>query len=56
MDRFATAANALTKLYNTFYYEYGTAGIDAFAQKDWNNYINFVNPPFSVIGRLINFL
>lgn len=31
MDRFATAANALTCQFNTFYYELGSAGIDAFA-------------------------
>ena len=56
MDRFATASNALLRKYNSYFHEIETAGVDAFAQKDWEREFNYCNPPFSILGRLTNFL
>ena len=46
-DRFATAANKVVPHFNSYFYEPGCSGMDAFAQKDWGEGINFVNPPLS---------
>ena len=56
VDRFATATNALLPVYNTYFFEEGTSGVDAFAQTDWCNKKNFCNPPFSQIARVVKFL
>ena len=47
IDRFATAANKVVPHFNSYFYEPGCSGTDAFAQKDWGEGINFVNPPLS---------
>ena len=56
IDRFATANNAVLPAFNSYFYEAGCAGIDAFAQVDWLSHINFVHPPVSIMGRVVQFL
>ena len=43
-------------MYNSYFYEFNTAGIDAFAQLDWDVHLNFCNRPFSQMGRLTNYI
>ena len=56
IDRFATAANKCCKLFNSYFWEEGTHGVDAFAQGDWAEHTNYCNPPLSQISRLCKFL
>ena len=56
IDRFATAANRLLPTFNSYFHEPGCNGVDAFAQTNWQDHINFCNPPFGMIGKLIKFL
>ena len=53
VDRFATAANAVCPTFNSYFWEPGCAAVDAFAQSDWLQGLNFVNPPFSQVGRAV---
>jgi hypothetical protein len=46
----------LLSLFNSYFYEPRTAGIDAFAQINWNDHVNYCNPPFAVMGRFVNFM
>ena len=56
IDRFATYVNKLLPKFNSFFFEKDTCGVDAFAQDDWNLYLNYLNPPFPILGRVTNFL
>ena len=56
IDRFVTATNRLLPKYNSYFWEEGCAGVDAFAQSDWDALRNYCNPPFSQVGRLVTFL
>ena len=56
VDRFATAANRVCPRFNSYFTEPGCEGTDAFAQHNWNDELNFVNPPLSQIGRVVCFL
>ena len=33
-----------------------SSGIDAFAQQNWTSVVNYVNAPFTIMGRVVNFL
>lgn len=35
MDRFASALNTMLPLFNSYFMEYGSSGVDAFAQNDY---------------------
>ncbi len=52
-DRFSTAANAVCSSFNTYFYEPGTSGVDAFAQNDWTQGLNWVHPPLCLIDRVL---
>lgn len=56
IDRFATSQNHVLPAFNTYFYEEGSVGTDAFAQTDWERVKNFCNPPFSQLNRLVAFL
>lgn len=56
IDRFATAQNALLPKFNSLFFEPGTHGVDAFAQIDYLCEVNFIHPPFSIVGRTLAFL
>lgn len=47
VDRFATAANTCCPRFNSYFAEPNALGVDAFAQEDWLEHINYCNPPFS---------
>lgn len=56
VDRFATAMNTLLPTFNSYFKEDNCAGVDAFAQTDWQHHTNYCNPPFSQIARLVKFI
>lgn len=56
IDRFATAKNTVLPKFNSLFFEPGTHGVDAFAQVDYQCEINFIHPPFSIVGRTLAFL
>lgn len=56
IDRFATAANRVMPTFNSYFHEPGCDGVDAFAQTNWQEHVNFCNPPFSTMGKLVKFL
>ncbi|XP_072039448.1 uncharacterized protein [Amphiura filiformis] len=53
VDRFATLANAQLPVFNSRFAEPLTSGIDALAQNDWAAHNNFCNPPFRMIGQVL---
>lgn len=55
-DRFATDANKVCRRFNSFFYEPNCAGVDAFAQNDWEAGLNWVHPPLSLIDKVLLFL
>jgi len=54
IDRFAAFHNAQLTIYNTRFLDPGSSGIDALAQQDWANHMNFVNAPFRLIPQVLN--
>jgi hypothetical protein len=56
VDRFATHSNNVVQKFNSYWYCPGTAGVNAFCQKDWGTENNWCNPPFRQIGRLVRLL
>ena len=53
MDRFASMDAHLVAKYNSMYLDPYTAGVDALAQDDWNREMNFCNPPFWLIPKVL---
>jgi hypothetical protein len=56
IDRFATARNTLLPTFNSYFLEPGCAGVDAFAQADWESTVSYCHPPIGVLPKLANFL
>ena len=56
VDRFASHTSHLLPVYNSYYYDPCSAGVDAFAQVDWGQHNNYCNPPWSLIPELIEFI
>ena len=52
IDRFAGAANAQCKRFNSRYFDPAAEAVDAFRQ-DWSRDNNFVNPDFNDIDRVL---
>ena len=51
-DRFASALNSQLPLFNSRYWDIGTAGVDAMNQS-WQGMNNYMNPPFSMISQVL---
>ncbi len=56
IDRFASYTSAQCRVYNSQFADPATSGIDAFAQKDWLQHVNYCNPPWELLLRLVDFL
>lgn len=56
IDRFACSANTLLPVFNSYFYEPKTAGVDAFAQQDYYHHVNFLHAPLSIMGKLTLFI
>ena len=52
IDRFASATNAQLPVFNTRYWEPGSAGVDALAQ-NWQGVNNYINPPFRLLDVIV---
>lgn len=53
-DRFANSANAKLPLFNSKYWDVGTAGINAFCQ-DWSGHYNLLVPPVYLVLRCFHY-
>ena len=53
VDRCASMATTQLVRYNSMFLDPGTEAVDCLAQSDWHRENNFVNPPFRLIGRLL---
>lgn len=56
VDRFASLTTAQLPLYNSLYRDPMSCGVDALAQRDWNQHNNFVNAPFRLIPQVLQLL
>lgn len=58
IDRFASVTSAQLPLYNSFYHDPLSSGVDAFAQPAacWQQHNNFCNPPWRALPKLLAFL
>ena len=56
VDRFVMVANQVCTWFNSYFTALGYEGANAFAQHNWKDELNFVNPPLSLIGRVVCFL
>ena len=56
IDRFSSMVTTLLPCYNSRYRDPNTSGVDALAQTDWDQHLNFVNAPFRLIGRVIQII
>ena len=56
IDRFATSHNNMLPRFNSYFWETGCAGVDAFAQEDWLRLRNYCNPSLSQIACLVKFI
>jgi hypothetical protein len=54
VDRFASGVNTQLTRFNTRFWEPFTEGVDALAQQNWASEMNFVNPPFKLLDRIID--
>lgn len=54
IDRFANWTNHLLPKYNSMYWDPGTSGVNAMAQRDWNKEMNYCAPPFSMINSVLD--
>ena len=53
IDRFAAAHNTQTTRYNSLFLDPWTEAVDAMAQKNWNVEMNFCNPPFWMLNKIL---
>jgi hypothetical protein len=53
IDRCASMSNHQILPYNSWYLDPLSSGVDCLAQKDWGSHNNFVNPPFCIIGKVL---
>lgn len=53
IDRFAALHNTQLPVYNARYYDPGAQAVDALAQQDWGDHLNWVNAPFRLIPRVL---
>ena len=56
LDRFAAAHNALLPAWNSELHGPGSAGVNAFAQTDWADHINWCHPPVRLLPQLVQHL
>lgn len=56
VDRFASSDNALLPVFNSERAEPRSAGVDAFAQRDWRTGRSWCHPPVALLPRLIDHL
>ena len=53
VDRFASILTRQTSRYNSLFWDPETEGIDALHQSNWRQEMNFVNPPFRLLPKVL---
>ena len=53
IDRFAAEHNTMLPRFNSMYAEPNSEAIDALAQQNWKDEMNWVNPPFWLIPKIL---
>lgn len=53
IDRFASMHTAQVEIYNSFFWDPKTSGVDALAQQDWDQHLNFINAPIFLLPRVV---
>ena len=56
IDCFASMVTAQLPKYNSRFHDPLSSGIDAFAQTDWHQHVNFINPPIRLLPRILQTL
>jgi hypothetical protein len=56
VDRFATENNAQLERFNSAWAQPSSEGVDAFAQPGWDAELNWCNPPWALLPRLVRML
>ena len=56
VDRFASILTRQTLRYNSRFWDPETEGIDALHQNNWHQEMNFVNPPFRLLPKVIRLI
>ncbi len=56
IDRFASITTTQLPIYNSYHWDPLTSGVDALAQNNWEQLNNYVNPPFSMIPKVLDLL
>ena len=54
VDRFGSILIRQLPRYNSLYWDPETEGVDALSQSNWQSEINFVNPPFRLLPKVID--
>lgn len=54
IDRFASILTHQLPRYNSLYWDPGTEGVDALHQSNWQSEMNFVNPPFRLLPKILD--
>lgn len=53
IDRFASILTRQITRYNSLFWDPETEGVDALHQNNWQNELNFVNPPFRLLSKVL---
>jgi hypothetical protein len=56
IDRFGSMVTTLLPIYNSRYHDPCSSGVDAFAQTNWRDHMNFVNAPFRLLPKVIDII
>ena len=56
VDRFAPIVSTQLPLYHSQYHDPNTSGVDALAQQNWGQHVNFVNCPFRLIPQVLDII
>lgn len=54
IDRFASVLTHQLPRYNSLFWDPETEGVDALHQNDWHTEMNFVNPPFRLLPKIVD--
>ena len=53
IDRFASQRTTQLRRYNSLYWNPESEGVDALAQTNWTGELNYCNPPFWMVGKVL---
>ena len=56
IDRFGSILTHQLPRYNSLFWDPGTEGVDALYQTNWESEVNFVNPPFRLLPKVVDII